>query len=210
MKLYEIKEISKVDWGNTKLTKKAYVENGKYLGFSAAGLDGRLDHFDYQKNKPTMSAIGANCGKMYFIEEKFTAIKNTIVFDPDENKINPKYLFYFCKFYTFPKRGAGQPFIAKTDIENTEIPVPSLKEQVKIVERLDEAEKISTELFEIYKKQLFDLKISTILSISSRVVIPVDTKVGFPSLATCSTNSRLVAIAEAILLTGSSNCFKKS
>ena len=27
MELFKIKEISKVDWGNTKLTKKAYVEN---------------------------------------------------------------------------------------------------------------------------------------------------------------------------------------
>ena len=137
MKFLKIKEISKVDWGNTNLTKKAYVESGKYLGFSAAGPDGRLNHFEHQRNKPTMSAIGANCGKMYFIEEKFTAIKNTIVFNPNENLVIPKYLYYFCDYYSFPKRGAGQPFIAKTDIENSELPVPSLQEQEKIVEKLD-------------------------------------------------------------------------
>ena len=176
MKFLKIQEISKVDWGNTNLTKKAYVESGKYLGFSAAGPDGRLNHFEHQKNKPAMSAIGANCGKMYFIEEKFTAIKNTIVFNPNENLVIPKYLYYFCDFYSFPKRGTGQPFIAKTDINNTELPVPSLQEQEKIIERLDKAfENIQNNLDKLnYLNTLITTKLEKSIFISE--CEKVDTK----------------------------------
>ena len=70
-----IGDIAKIDWGNTNLTKKAYVPDGKFLAVSAAGADGRIDHAEHKALTPVLSAIGANCGKMFLPNEDFTAIK---------------------------------------------------------------------------------------------------------------------------------------
>ncbi len=135
--LVELKEVAKVDWGNTELTKKSYVENGKFLGVSAAGADGRMDHFEHEIGVTVLSAIGANCGRVFYPTEKFTAIKNTITFTPDRKKLEPKYLFYIMKANTLPKRGGGQPFMSKGDVEKYKIPLPPLEVQKEIVEQIE-------------------------------------------------------------------------
>jgi len=135
--LVELKEVAKVDWGNTELTKKSYVENGEFLGVSAAGADGRMDHFEHEIGVTVLSAIGANCGRVFYPTEKFTAIKNTITFTLDRKKLEPKYLFYIMKDNTLPKRGGGQPFMSKGDVEKYQIPLPPLEVQKEIVEQIE-------------------------------------------------------------------------
>lgn len=135
--LVELKEVATIDWGNTNLTKSSYTENGQYLGVSATGSDGRMDHFEHEVGVTVLSAIGANCGKIFYPTEKFTAIKNTITFTPDKTKINPKYLFYVMKDNTLSRRGAGQPFMAKGDVEKYKIPLPPISVQKEIVEQIE-------------------------------------------------------------------------
>lgn len=132
-------EVCVVDWGNTELTKKSYVDEGKFLGVSAAGCDGRINHAEHKKHTPVLSAIGAQCGRMFFPEEDFTAIKNTITLTPVETETRNKFLFYLLTSVELPKRGAAQPFISKGDIQSFEIPLPPLPEQERIVGILDEA-----------------------------------------------------------------------
>tara|TARA_B100000242_G_scaffold282173_1_gene243214 strand:- start:347 stop:1522 length:1176 start_codon:yes stop_codon:yes gene_type:complete len=134
-----IKDIAVVDWGNTSLTKKAYTEGGQYLGVSAAGCDGRMSHAEHKKFTPVLSAIGAQCGRMFMPNEDFTAIKNTITLTPIEGRCDPFFLFYLLNFVELPQRGAGQPFISKGDIQKFPIKTPTLPEQKRIVEILDEA-----------------------------------------------------------------------
>lgn len=135
-----LKEICKVDWGNTKLTKASYVEGGKYLAVSAAGADGLIEHFEHEANVPVLSAIGAQCGRMFFPGVKFTAIKNTITLTPREQKVEGKFLYYLLSYIELPQRGAGQPFISKGDIEEFLVNIPrSPDEQQEISRKLDNA-----------------------------------------------------------------------
>ncbi len=135
-----LKETCKVDWGNTSLTKKSYVNNGQFLGVSAAGIDGKMDHFEHEIGVTVISAIGANCGKIFFPGDKFTAIKNTITLTPNIEVIYPRYLFYSLQNNRFPKRGAGQPFITKGDVEKYQVSIAPLPEQKRIVEILEKAD----------------------------------------------------------------------
>lgn len=135
--MVELKDVAKIDWGNTNLTKQSYVENGEFLGVSATGPDGRMNHFEHEVGVTVLSAIGANCGKIFYPTEKFTAIKNTITFTPDKSKINPKYLFYAMKDNALARRGAGQPFMAKGDVEKYKIPLPPIEVQKEIVEQIE-------------------------------------------------------------------------
>ena len=164
-----LKELCVVDWGNTNLTKSSYTEGGKFLAVSAAGCDGRIAHFEHLKHTPVLSAIGAKCGKMFFPPEDFTAIKNTITLTPRFGKSVGKFLYYLFTLIDLPKRGAGQPFISKGDIEKFSVSFPQIAEQERIVAILDEAfEGIDTavanaeknlvnarDLFEVHRRSVF-------------------------------------------------------
>jgi type I restriction enzyme M protein len=80
-------EVAVVDWGNTDLTKSSYSEDGQYLGVSAAGCDGRMNHAEHQVGTLVLSAIGANCGRMFFPDSEFTAIKNTMTIKPHSERL---------------------------------------------------------------------------------------------------------------------------
>jgi type I restriction enzyme S subunit len=135
-----LKQICDVDWGNTKLTKSSYVAGGKFLAVSASGADGLIDHYEHEANVPVLSAIGAQCGRMFYPGERFTAIKNTITLTPKVEMADGKFLYYLFTSVELPQRGAGQPFISKGDIEAFRVLIPeSLEEQRQIVEKLDGA-----------------------------------------------------------------------
>lgn len=135
-----LKQICDVDWGNTKLTKSSYVAGGKFLAVSASGADGLIDHYEHEANVPVLSAIGAQCGRMFYPGERFTAIKNTITLTPKVEMADGKFLYYLFTSVELPQRGAGQPFISKGDIEAFRVLIPeSLEEQRQIVEKLDNA-----------------------------------------------------------------------
>jgi type I restriction enzyme M protein len=132
-----LSEVAIVNWGNSDLTKSSYVENGAYLGVSAAGGDGRIAHFEHEPFVTVISAIGAQCGKVFLPTERFTAIKNTMTVTAKADVLNPKFLFAVLSNNSLPKRGAGQPFIAKGDVLDYEIPLPPLEEQRQIVAEIE-------------------------------------------------------------------------
>ena len=135
--MVELADIAENDWGNTTLTKSAYVEDGPYLGVSAAGCDGRMNHAEHKVGTLVLSAIGANCGRMFFPKEDFTAIKNTITIKPHADAALPLLIFTMLEMSTFPRRGGGQPFIAKGDVLKHQIPLPPLAEQQAIVAEIE-------------------------------------------------------------------------
>jgi restriction endonuclease S subunit len=131
-------EVCKVSWGNLSLTKSSYVDDGQFLAVSAAGPDGRINFAEYKALTPVLSAIGARCGTMFMPKEDFTAIKNTMTFQPNEDLIHNWYLLYTLMGSELPKRGSAQPFISKSDIEKFQIRVPSLKEQELVYSRVED------------------------------------------------------------------------
>lgn len=135
-----LKNISVIDWGNTNLTKSSFVKDGKYPAVSAAGIDGRIDHFEHNEDTVVISAIGANCGVVFFPGEKFTAIKNTITVTPNSEILDGKFIYWYFTVIVFRRRGAGQPFLSKADTELIEIPLPPLSTQKRIAEILDAAD----------------------------------------------------------------------
>jgi restriction endonuclease S subunit len=126
-------------WGDTSKTKSSYVESG-FTAFSASGPDGFLDYFDYDQEGIVLSAIGANCGKVYFASGKWSCIKNTMRFlIKDEKELSVKFLFYaLSNPNAFVRRGSGQPFIRQQDVRDMEISYPPIPEQQKIVEILED------------------------------------------------------------------------
>ncbi|MBW9249955.1 MAG: hypothetical protein GJU72_13015, partial [Acidithiobacillus ferriphilus] len=54
-------DVADVNWGNTRVTKKFYVDQG-YLAYSATGPDGFLPYYEHDHVGVVVSAIGVNSG----------------------------------------------------------------------------------------------------------------------------------------------------
>jgi len=113
-----------------------------------------------------VSAIGAQCGKLFLPKEDVTAIKNTITLTPMHDKHDQEsccqiYLYHLLSSMQLPRRGAGQPFIIKGDLQEFNIPLPPLKEQQRIAAILDKAAELDaltrkqSRLLEDAEKHLF-------------------------------------------------------
>lgn len=137
----ELGRIANVNWGDTSVTKKSYIDSG-YQAFSAAGPDGFLPDYDFEEPGLVLSAIGARCGKCFKATGRWKAIKNTITITASkEQKISIDYLYYIANNEGFwPKRGMAQPFIGLGDARKVQIPLPPLAEQKRIAAILDAAD----------------------------------------------------------------------
>ena len=149
--MVKLGDVAVVDWGNTNLTKTSYKDGAEFIGVSAAGCDGRMSHYEHEVGVSVLSAIGANCGKVFYPEQRFTAIKNTITFTPNRNVILPKYLFFIMQNNHLPKRGGAQPFMAKADVESYLVPLPPLDVQQQIVDEIENKQSAINHAREIIK-----------------------------------------------------------
>lgn len=119
-----LKDITDIRWGDTSKTKASYVEDG-YAAYSASGLDGKMDHYDFDRKGVVLSAIGANCGKTWFASGKWSCIKNTIRLWSTSESISTEFLFLATLGDDFwPRRGAAQPFISQGDAEQSQVVCP--------------------------------------------------------------------------------------
>ncbi|MDO8524442.1 MAG: restriction endonuclease subunit S [bacterium] len=166
-------DISKIDWGNTNLTKTIFRENGKYDVFSATGRDGKTDSFEQDGDAIILSAIGARCGKCFWATGKWTAIKNTIVIKTQDDTLL-KYLFQLINNEDFwDKSGKAQPFITLESANNQKIPFPPKNTQEKIVIEIEKIEGKEKVLFSKIKILEDEIKKHLISSPKSK-----DVKIG--------------------------------
>lgn len=119
-------DIADISWGDTSTTKASYMEEG-YPAYSASGLDGKLDHYDFDRIGIVLSAIGAQCGRTWLARDKWSCIKNTIKFWSKDDCASTEFLFIATEGQDFwPRRGAAQPFISQGDAERKDILIPDL------------------------------------------------------------------------------------
>jgi type I restriction enzyme S subunit len=117
-------DIADISWGDTSTTKASYVDEG-YDAYSASGLDGKLDHYDFNRKGIVLGAIGAHCGKTWLANGRWSCIKNTIRFWAKGKSVSTEFLFIATNGQTFwPRRGAAQPFISQGDAELIDILIP--------------------------------------------------------------------------------------
>jgi len=135
-------EVIDINWGNTSITKESYTDDG-YIAFSASGGDGFLPFFEHEGEGIVLSAIGANCGKCFYTNGKWTAIKNTITFAPKNENVDFRFLYYYLNQPDiFRSHGGGQPFITLETSRNLQIPLPPLTEQKRIASLLARADRL--------------------------------------------------------------------
>jgi type I restriction enzyme, S subunit len=127
-----LENLLEIEWGNTSITKRSYVSSG-VPAYSASGHDGFLPEGEHTGEGIVLSAIGARCGKCFYVPGgSWTAIKNTITLKPrvDIRDLELAYVYSIINDESFwPNHGAGQPFITLQTARRQMIPVPPIRLQ---------------------------------------------------------------------------------
>ena len=79
--------------GRLGLTGSHFVQDG-VPAYGAGGLNGFLETYEFEQKAVILSAIGARCGKCFYVEGRWTSLANTTLIFPDEKKLDPKFLWY--------------------------------------------------------------------------------------------------------------------
>lgn len=145
--------------GNSKLIKgklESEKKEGLYDAYSASGQDVYTASYEHEGDAIIVSAVGARCGKAFLAKGKWSAIANTHIIYTNDKLIDIRYLYYVLNDeFWWVKRGNAQPFIVVNESLSKPFALPPLKEQLRIVSRieslfakLDEAKKRAQEVID--------------------------------------------------------------
>ena len=114
---------------------------GKYPFFTCAVEHTYSDTYSYDTEALMIAGNGA-VGNVTYYSGKFEAYQRTYILSDFNKKINVKYLNHFLQGMLkdiLKKKvlGSTMPYIKVSFLKNIDIPVPSLQEQEKIVEKLE-------------------------------------------------------------------------
>ena len=132
------------------------VENpdGRYPIFGSGGVMGRAD--DYICNAGTV-VIGrkGSINNPIYVDEPFWNVDTAFGLVANENKLLPKYLFYFCRNFDFEKLNTTVtiPSLTKENLLNVDIDLPSFPVQRRVAAVFDKV----TVLIADRKRQLEQL-----------------------------------------------------
>ena len=129
-------------------------EDGIYPIFGSTGIIGYKNYFDYEGKKITIARVGANAGRVNFIDGKYCISDNTIFVEVNESseiEFIDKYLRSInLNKYIF---GSGQPLITGTILKNIQIPFPSFPEQSSIATVLSDIDEYILSLERLITKK---------------------------------------------------------
>ena len=143
-------EIADISTGNSN-TNEA-VEDGKYPFFVRSQEPLRKNNYEYDETAIITAGDGAGVGKVYhYIEGKYALHQRAYRIHINTADVLPRYYFHYmkAKFLLYIQKTMFQgsvPSIRKPMLNAFPVPVPSLEIQERIVNVLDDFEKICTDL----------------------------------------------------------------
>ena len=136
---------------NGKNQKKVENPNGVYPIYGSGGIMGYADDYICEANSVVIGRKGS-INNPIFVETRFWNVDTAFGLYADSRKLEPKYLYYFCKNYDFERLNTTVtiPSLTKSNLLKVEIPLPSLNEQCRIAAILDKV----TDLISKRRQQL--------------------------------------------------------
>ena len=133
------------------------VENpaGKYPIVGSAGkVMSYADDFICDEGTTIIGRKGT-INNPIFIDTKFWNVDTAFGLHALE-RLDKKFLYYFCLSYDFTKRdkGSGRPSLVKSDLLTITMPVPELDKQKVVVQEIERIDGYLSEVLTIYKKKL--------------------------------------------------------
>lgn len=121
-----------------KNQKEVVSLDGKYPIYGSGGIMGYANNYLCEAGTTIVGRKGT-INKPIFVNEPFWNVDTAFGISPGD-KLCPKYLYYFCCSFNFKglDKSTTIPSLAKRDLLQIEMPVPSLGEQERIVFKIEE------------------------------------------------------------------------
>jgi len=125
---------------NGKNQKNVVNEKGIYPIYGSGGIMGYADNFLCDVGTTIIGRKGS-INNPIFVEEKFWNVDTAFGLCAG-NRLDKKYLYYFCTTYNFLKHNKATtlPSLTKTDLLKIQIPLPPLATQKHLAAILDAAD----------------------------------------------------------------------
>ena len=136
---------------NGRNQKQVVCDDGKYPIYGSGGIMGYANDYICKAETVVIGRKGS-INKPIFVETPFWNVDTAFGLCANSEKLNSKYLYYFCEKFDFEKLNTTVtiPSLTKSNLLNVEIPLPNLEKQKQIVELLDKV----TSLIFLRKQQL--------------------------------------------------------
>jgi len=158
--LIELSEVCDLYQPQT-ISSSEFKEDGLYKVFGANGVIGYYDKYNHEDAEVLITCRGATCGTINFSEPKSWITGNAMVAKPIDDRINKKFLFYLLRSTDFTSviTGAAQPQITRASLSPLKIPLPPLANQLEIVLKIEQYEKINNGAKQIVENYLPEIDI---------------------------------------------------
>ena len=129
-----------VDIINGRSHRAVANPKGIYPIYGSGGVMGYADDYICEKDTVVIGRKGTINSPIY-VGEPFWNVDTAFGLRPNENKIFPKYLYYFCEEFDFENINTTVtiPSLTKSNLSKVQIPLPPLSIQQKIADVLDHA-----------------------------------------------------------------------
>lgn len=121
-----------------KNQKAVEDSNGPYPIYGSGGIIGYASSYICDAGTTIIGRKGT-INSPIFVNEPFWNVDTAFGISPG-NELHPKYLYYYCCFFNFKEldKSTTIPSLAKRDLLQIQMPVPSLSEQDRIVSKIEE------------------------------------------------------------------------
>lgn len=139
-----------------------------YPIYGSTGQIGNSSTFDYVGEKVLVARVGANAGKVSFVNGKYCVSDNTLIVDLKDG-VNNKYIYYYLVNQNLNRLvfGSGQPLVTGSQLKKLDIKIPEQEtEQAQVVESLEDIHNYITTLDKFIEKKK-KVKIATMQQLLS-------------------------------------------
>lgn len=143
------------------LTSKNMSEDGNYPVFGGNGIAGLHNEFNLSGSKVIIGRVGALCGNVRHVNEKIWLTDNAFKIVDFKYDFDHSFLTYLLNFKNLREyaRQAAQPVISNSSLKDVVLEYPkSIKEQNKIVQKINDLSAETKKLEAIYQQKINDLE----------------------------------------------------
>lgn len=126
---------------NGKNQKKVESDDGIYPIYGSGGIMSYATDWITKEFSVIIGRKG-NINSPILVKEKFWNVDTAFGLEPDTDKLNPYYLYYFCKNFDFERLNVAVtiPSLRKTDLYMINIPLPPIEKQNKFADLVTRVE----------------------------------------------------------------------
>ena len=114
-------------------------KNGSFPIYGGNGISGYSDEYNIDKPTIVIGRVGFYCGSIHYVKSKVWVTDNAFITSIYGNVYDIDFLYYlltYCNLRQY-SNSTAQPVISGKTIYPVHVPVPPIKEQRKIVEKIE-------------------------------------------------------------------------